>query len=124
MTDESFPAGRASDMGKDRVSPFISLIVPITSFAPEPFRVISPIYAVVQGEEGDYMATFFDANVGSSGETQLEAIIKLKDMIIICYENLECNDESLGPAMKRQKAVLNEFMKREIRTPESTREED
>ena len=90
-----------------------SIVVPLTSFSPEPFEVRSPINVVLQGSDGDYTATFFDANIGSSGETQQEAIENLKELLIMSYESLEADEEeNLGPQMKKQKAVLDAFMKR------------
>jgi len=90
-----------------------SLVVPITSLAPEPYRLISPVMAVLQGNDGDYTASFFDANIGSSGETQQEAIDNLKELLIMSFESLaDDDDNSLGPQMRRQKAVLSSFITR------------
>lgn len=90
-----------------------SIVVPISSLAPEPFHLISQINAVVQGVDGDYTAKFFDANIGASGETQQEAVDNLKELLVLFYESLaEEKDENLGPPMKKQKAVLEAFIKR------------
>ncbi|GAF95929.1 unnamed protein product, partial [marine sediment metagenome] len=35
-----------------------------------------------------YIATFFDANISASGDTQTEAIFNLKDMIVGTFEIL------------------------------------
>jgi predicted RNase H-like HicB family nuclease len=92
---------------------FTSVIVPIISLAPEPFHIDTPISVVVQGTDGDYTATFFDANIGSSGETQQEAVDNLKELLIMSFESLaDDQEESLGPLMKRQKLVLEAFMRR------------
>lgn len=108
-----FFEGREARRDQEQVPSFTSIVVPITSFAPEPYHAIAPISAVVQGTDGDYMATFFDANIGSSGETHQEAVDNLKELIIMNFESLEGDDdESLGPLLKRQKAVLRQFIKR------------
>lgn len=92
---------------------FTSVEVSITSLLPEPFKVIAPIKVVVQGTGDDYTATFFDANIGSSGETQQEAVDNLKELLIMSFESLEHDTaDGLGPQMKKQKVVLESFIQR------------
>ena len=46
------------------------LIVPIETFAPEPYDPIRPFHVVLQPHEEEYIASFFDANLSASGETK------------------------------------------------------
>jgi hypothetical protein len=108
LLDES-----ASLVERRLATPYTSIVVPVVSLAPEAFEVLSAIQVVVQGQDGDFTATFFDANIGASGETQQEAVCNLKELLIMSFESLADDDAaSLGPLMKKQKAVLEKFMKR------------
>ena len=94
-------------------SPVLPVVVPITTFAPEPFEVLRPLSAVIQPLGDEHLATFFDANVNASGETQEEAFANLKDVLIGTFQMLErMTDSQLGPGPKRQRAVLMECIRR------------
>ncbi len=87
------------------------LLIPVESLAPEPYAVIKPIPAVVRKEDDEYIASFFDANLAASGDTQAEAIFNLKDIIVAALELFADTDEGhLGPGPLRQKRVLEEFV--------------
>jgi hypothetical protein len=47
--------------------PTLSIIVPIVTFAPEPFDIIKEIPVVVQPTDDEFSATFFDANINTQG---------------------------------------------------------
>lgn len=88
------------------------LVVPIQSLAPEPYELIKPIEAVVQLVDDEYIASFFDANLSTGGDTQVEAISNLRDLIVGTFELLtETKDSDLGPGPRQQKAVLKEFVR-------------
>jgi len=79
----------------------------------EPYEVIKPFQAVVRVQGEDYIATFFDANLSASGETQAEAIYNLKDVIVGVFDILDIKDESeLGPGPAQQKKTLQEFIRK------------
>ncbi len=87
--------------------------VPISTFAPEPFEVIRDFSIVVRPEEESYIATLFDSNISSSGETREEAVANLKDLILMIFQDFENEDDSqLGPAMIRQKHTLLSLIRR------------
>ena len=89
------------------------IVVPISTFAPEPFSLRETMWAVVQAVEDAFVATFFDANISTSGDTQEEAIANLKDLILDIYLDLEREpEERLGPEPKRQQAVLQSLIRR------------
>ncbi len=91
-----------------------SVVVPITTFAPEPFQVLKEIKAVIQKEDEDeFTATFFDANVNATGCNQVDAIDNLKDLILSRFEFLNAQSpEKLGLGLAKQIAVLREFVAR------------
>jgi len=89
------------------------LIVPIESFSPEPYEILKPFHVVVKFYDGQYIASFFDANLGASGDTQEEAVLNLKDTLIGAFDMLnEIEEDKLGPGPRHQKSVLKEFLAR------------
>jgi hypothetical protein len=88
-----------------------AVIVPVLSFAPEPYQPIRDIRAVVEETRGGFSATLYDANLSMCGETETEAIDGLKGVIIHTYEFLE-KQKKLGPALARQFAVLKSLVSR------------
>lgn len=95
----------------------ISFASPIVTFAPEPFKLSTPLSVVLTPVENGYIASFPEANLGSSGETMHEAIENLKDLILTVYREFESmDDESLGPAILKQKTILFDLIQR---SPES-----
>jgi len=88
-----------------------NLLVPIQSLAPEPYEVIKSFQVVVRPADGGYIASFFDANLSASGETQAQAVLNLKDIIAGAFEILaDMKDAELGPGPLRQKRTLEEFI--------------
>ena len=89
------------------------LCVPISTFAPEPFEVVRSFDVVVRPEEDCFVASLFDANISSSGDTPEEAVANVKDLILMIFQNLESEDDhKLGPAMIRQKHALLSLIRR------------
>ncbi len=92
----------------ERLSP---ILVPIETFTPEPYEVVKPFHVVVRFQDSEYIASFFDANLSASGDTQMEAIVNLKDIITATFDILTTeNEKELGPGPLQQKKVLGEFM--------------
>jgi hypothetical protein len=83
------------------------VVVPVATLAPEPFDIIHEFSFVVQPDDECFVATLFDANLSSSGDTQEEAVANLKDLIIMAFNGFEDEpDDNLGPMMRRQKHAL------------------
>ena len=90
-----------------------SIIVPIATFAPEPFEAIKPILAVIEFNGDDYNASFVDANVNASGCNEAEAIDNLKENIMSSFDYLDAQPmEALAKPLRKQIAVLREFIRR------------
>jgi dCTP deaminase len=91
----------------------VPLIVPINTLASERHMMAKGIPAVVQPAGAGFTATYFDANVATSGDTQEEAVSNLKSLLIELFEDLETErPEDLGPEPARQLAVLREVIQR------------
>ena len=68
-----------------------------------------PVLLKPQGEE--FVASFLDANVNASGETEAEALNNLKATLATVFEKLRSLPaKNLGPGPARQLAVLREFI--------------
>jgi hypothetical protein len=90
-----------------------SMMVPIQSLAPEPYKLLQPLTAVVTESDGGYEAAFFDASIFASGDTEEDAISNLKDMMIDTWERLsELKETQLGPGPTRQKQVLDFYIRK------------
>jgi predicted RNase H-like HicB family nuclease len=90
-----------------------SIIVPIESFAPEPFELIKPFHVVVEPADGEFIASLYDANINASGETEEEAVANLKDMMLTLFERLQQEPErDLGVGPTRQLAVLKSLVRK------------
>ena len=67
---------------------------------------------VVRREGEEYIASFFDANINSSGDTDEEAVSNVKDMIVATFEVFGSKKATeLGPEPERQMGVLRQFLK-------------
>jgi predicted RNase H-like HicB family nuclease len=89
-----------------------AIIVPITTLAPDPFDLRHDIKVVIQPSDGEFIATYFDANIATGGDTQEEAFMNLKMLIVDMYESLVDEKEPLGPEPERQLAVLKSVISR------------
>jgi Arc/MetJ-type ribon-helix-helix transcriptional regulator len=88
-------------------------LIPITTLAPEPYEILRDIPAVVEPTGDGFLATFFDANISTSGDTDVEAVSNLRSLILDIFEYLDSEPSvSLGPEPARQLAVLRVFLKR------------
>lgn len=87
------------------------LMVPITTFAPEPYEVRKAIMAVIEPRPDGFVAGFFDANIYASGDTEEDALRTLKGVLLDVFDTLSAESPArLGPEPKRQLAVLREFI--------------
>lgn len=88
-------------------------VPPIQTFGDEPFELIKPILVSIQESDGEYIASFFDANISTQGCTQQEALDSLKDLLLSRFEHLDqLPVKKLGKSTRRQIAVLREFIRR------------
>lgn len=84
-----------------------TITVPVTSLAPEPLILRQPIFIVVQPDGDEFSATYFDANINATGDTQTEAVDNLKEILVSTYRRYSLLGENkLGPGPRKQLAVL------------------
>lgn len=89
------------------------IVLPISTFAPEPYDIMGPINLVIRCDEAGFVASFAEANINASGETLSEAMAMAKDMILATFDRLlSKRDDQLGPGPLRQKQVLSQLISR------------
>jgi hypothetical protein len=95
------------------------LAVPINTFAPKPFEIISPIMVLVEpivdedGEPCEYIATFPDGAISVTGDTIEEAVLLLKDRMTAQYSRLtQVSADRLGKIPQQQLEALQAVMRR------------
>jgi len=94
----------------ERLEAVRTVLVPIQSLDPEPFELTKPILALVEPSDDEFIASFSDANIAATGETQGDAIANLKDMLVATFELLE-SEKKLGAEMRRKQSVLAAFVR-------------
>ncbi len=87
--------------------------VPLTSLDPGRYELARDIPVVLQPSDDGFTATFFDANIGSSGDTEEEALDNLRSLIIDTFELLDSEPmDRLGPESQRQLQVLQSLIRK------------
>jgi len=87
--------------------------VSIQTFGEEPFELVKPILVSVQESDGEFIASFHEANVSVQADTRQQAIDELTEAILSEFDFLDSlPDEKLGIDPKRRLAVLREFIRR------------
>ena len=84
----------------------------IHTFAPEPISLRKPVPILVRPHEGEFLASFLDANINTSGETEAEAFSSIKTLILDVWEKLHKLETTsqLGPKLAEKLAVLRELI--------------
>ena len=96
-----------------------SMLVPINTFAPNPFEVMKPIVVLVEpvteedGEPCEYIASFVDASISATGDTLEEAVALLKGRMTSQFKFLTgLPADRLGRMPQQQLAALQAVMRR------------
>lgn len=90
-----------------------TFVVPIATLAPEPFEITGQIPVTVEGDGEEFIATFSEANVSASGETEADAIANFKEALVSSFELLEQKSpQELGPLPTRQWGILKSVVRR------------
>jgi len=96
-----------------RLASLRTFVVPLTTLAPEPLQMRLNIPATIEGDGEEFTATYTEANVSASGETEADAIANLKESIVATYERLESIPASeLSAIPSRQWNVLKSAITR------------
>lgn len=95
------------------------VVVPINTFAPQPFEISRPIMVLVEpvvdddGEPCEYVATFPDGAISVTGDTVEEAVLLLKDRMVAQYNRLSrASTDRLGKIPQQQLHALRGVMRR------------
>lgn len=97
--------GRISRFGQ------IPVTVTIETLEPEPFHLKRPIRVLIQPSGEEYVASFLDAGISTSGISQQNVLENLKDLLIDMFLDLnEEPAERLGPIPQRQLAILSSLI--------------
>jgi hypothetical protein len=88
------------------------IVVLVRSLGAEPVQLKSEIAVVVQPTGDDFIATYFDAGISMSGDSQEEAVDNLKALIVDLFESYEEDEAKLGPGPRQQLAALREVIER------------
>ena len=80
---------------------------------PKSYRLKRDIPVLIQPTGDDFVATFLDAGISATGDTETEAIFNLKDIMIQTLNALaELPAKTLGKSPKRQLDTLRKLIKR------------
>ncbi|MFN0053252.1 MAG: hypothetical protein ACKV0T_13800 [Planctomycetales bacterium] len=83
------------------------------SLFPASLTVIKPIPVAICRNDDDFSASFFDANIHATGDSEQEAFDGLREIIAAKFELYDSHDQSrLGPDPLRQIAVLRQYVAR------------
>lgn len=104
------PATKKPREPRAKVTP--GVLIPIQTFAPEPYELKRPILAVVRPYDHEFTATFFDADLTACGESEEEAVKDLAYLILNNYDSLSRPGLPLAPPIARRLAVLQDFITR------------
>jgi len=105
----------SSGLQAPRASPSVGMFVPITSFAPEPYELRKQLIVTIKPLEEGWEASFFDANIHATGDTEEEALRNLKSLILDVLDSLSgAPRDSLEIEPRRQLAVLTEFIAKSV----------
>lgn len=88
-------------------------LVPVQTFAPEPYDLLKPLSVTVQADEDEFSACFPDANLTAVGDNEFEAVEHLKAMILDTFDKFS-SGRRLGPGPTKQLAVLREFIGKRV----------
>lgn len=95
-----------------RLQSLRAYVVPLTTLSSE-FQLTQPIPVTIEGEDENFTATFAEANISASGETEGDAIANFKDSLVASYQVLEATPANkLGPLPDRQWKVLQNVVRR------------
>jgi hypothetical protein len=90
-----------------------TFVVPLSTLSPAPYQITQQIPVTIEGDGEEFTATFTEANISASGETEADAIANFKDSLLSCYQLLEKKTpDQLGPLPTRQWTVIKGVVKR------------
>jgi predicted RNase H-like HicB family nuclease len=93
-----------------------SVPINITSLDKAAYSLVQPIVITLQESDGEYVVSFSEAEIVTSGDTPGEAVKWMKESIVSTFELLRAKRVVLGPLPKRQLQALEQYIvKKQIR---------
>lgn len=93
---------------REGAAPFCTFIASLG--LPE-LEIKKPIPVTIRPDGDSVIASFLDANISAGGDTLEDAICNLQSLIADVFDmHAQSRIEQLGPSMRRQRAVLMEFV--------------
>jgi len=90
--------------------------ISMTSLDHKVYSLVQSVVIGLQESDGEYVASFPEAEMVTSGDTPKEAVEWLKSSIISTFELLSAKRAVLGPLPKRQLQALERYIvKKQIR---------
>jgi hypothetical protein len=90
-----------------------TFVVPLTTLSTGSLQITQQIPVTIEGDGEEFTATFTEANISASGDTEADAIANFKDSLVSSFEALEgLRIEELGPLPARQWRILTTVVKR------------
>jgi hypothetical protein len=91
-----------------------NIIVMITTLYPDPFRLLRDVPVNLEIDEDDCVATWYEANISASAESEGDAIAYFKAQLVSAFVLFETTPESeMGPLPLRQWNVIRRSMARD-----------
>ncbi len=89
-----------------------ALNVAINDLGEDGYELLRPVPVTIRPEEGEFLASFFDANIHATGATDQEAYDNLRSLILDTFDSLASVPASeLALPVGRQARVLRRFVK-------------
>jgi len=87
--------------------------VSMTTLATPELNLLRDIPVIIEQTDSGFVATFFDANLSMSGDTQEEAFSNLRGLLVDVFDDLDSEPpDRLGPGPSTQLRVLRSFIVR------------
>ena len=88
-------------------------VIPLATLAPQPYRMLHQIPVTIKEDGDEFVASFTEASVSASGETEADAIANFKEMMLSLYEIFESTPvDRMGPLPTRQWNILRNVVQR------------
>jgi hypothetical protein len=85
-------------------------IIPLNSLKHPKYRLKAPVYINLEYDEDQVIASFDDIEAFAYAETESEAIYQLGEEIVCIYEDLEKDQDNLGPLPNKWWLYLQEII--------------
>jgi hypothetical protein len=85
-------------------------IIPLNSLRNKKYSLRYPVYITVEYENGHVIASFDDIEAFAYADNEFEAIDMLCREIIVLYDELQEDQENLGPLPQQWLQILQNFI--------------